>query len=184
MKNLLALLGILFIVFVAAGAAYIYTGGYDVAADSPDNPAVAWLVSTTRRHSLRARMSDIRPPANFDSPERVQAGFAKYHEDCEVCHGFPGHSPGSVGAGLNPKPPKLWGESGRGPRPGSIYWIVMHGIKMTGMPSWKHEYSDDDAWSVVAFVRTLPKLSPDEYRRKAQELPTKKESANEAATAK
>ena len=184
MKNLLALLGILFIVLIAASAGYIYSGAYDVAADSSDNPAVAWLVSTTRRHSLRARLSDIQPPANFDSPERVQAGFAKYHEDCEVCHGFPGHSPGPIGAGLNPEPPKLWGESGRGPRPGSVYWIVMHGIKMTGMPSWKRKYSDDDAWSVVGFVRTLPKLSSDEYRRKAQELPTKKENANETSAAK
>ena len=181
---MLALLGALFIALVAAGAGYIYSGAYDVAADAPDNPAVAWLVGTTRRHSLRARLGDIQPPANFDNPERVQAGFAQYHEDCEVCHGFPGHSPGPVGAGLNPEPPKLWGESGRGPRPGSTYWIVMHGIKMTGMPSWKHAYSDEDAWSVVAFVHTLPKLSADEYRRKVQALPTKNEDAAEPTAAK
>jgi hypothetical protein len=60
----------------------------------------------------------------------------------------------------------------------------MHGIKMTGMPSWKHAYSDDDAWSVVAFVRTLPKLSADEYQRKVQALPAKKENATEASAAK
>jgi hypothetical protein len=183
-KIVLALLGVLFIVVVAAGAGYIYSGSYDVAADSSDNPAVAWVVKTTRRHSLRARLGNIQPPANFDSPERVQAGFARYHGDCEVCHGFPGHSPGPIGAGLNPEPPKLWSESGRGPRPGSVYWIVMHGIKMTGMPSWKHKYSEDDAWSVVAFVRTLGKLTADEYQRKVQELPAKKENANEADATK
>jgi len=182
-KTLFALLGVLFIVLVAAGAGYIYSGAYDVSADTPDDAAVAWVVSTTRRYSLRARLTDIQPPANFDTPERVRAGLAKYHEDCEVCHGFPDHSPGPIGAGLNPKPPKLWGESGRGPRPGSVYWIVTHGIKMTGMPSWKHAYSDDDAWSVVAFVRTLPKLSADEYRREVQALP-KKENETETSAAK
>jgi len=183
-KILLALLGVVFIVLVAAGFGYVYSGDFDVAADTPDSPWVAWVVNTTRRHSLRARIGDIRPPANFDSPEHVQAGLVKYHEDCEVCHGFPGSSPGPIGAGLNPKPPKLWGEAGRGPRPASVYWIVMHGIKMTGMPSWKHEYTDEDAWSVVAFVRTLPKLSAEGYRRAVQVLPAKKEPAAEASTAK
>jgi mono/diheme cytochrome c family protein len=183
-KTLLALLGVVFIALVAAGAGYIYSGAYDVAATAPDIPAVDWVVKTTRRYSLRARLGDIQAPANFDAPERVQAGFIKYHEDCEACHGFPGNSPGPIGAGLNPKPPKLWGESGGGPRPGSIYWIVMNGIKMTGMPSWSHEYSGDDAWSVVAFVRTLPKLSAEEYRSKVQALPAKKENATEASGAK
>lgn len=173
-----------FVVLVAAGFAYMYSGTYDVAADTPDNPAIAWVVNTTRRYSLRARLADIQPPADFDSPGHVQAGLAKYHANCEGCHGFPGSSPGPIGAGLNPKPPKLWGESGRGPRPGSIYWIMMHGIKMTGMPAWKHAYSDDDAWSVVAFVRTLPKLSAEEYRRQVEALPKKQEGAAEASKAK
>ena len=45
-----------------------------MAADTPDNPVVAWVVDAARGHSLRARLGDIQPPASYDSPEQVQAG--------------------------------------------------------------------------------------------------------------
>jgi mono/diheme cytochrome c family protein len=183
-KTFLAVVGVVLLLLIAAGFGYVYSGAYDIAADAPDNPVVAAVVATTRRNSLRAHVQGIQPAANLDSPERIQAGLASYHDDCEACHGYPDHNPGPIGKGLNPSPPKLWRASGRGPAPGTVYWVVMHGIKMTGMPSWDHEYSDDDAWSVVAFVRTMSTLSGDDYRRKVQALPASQEakSKEEAAT--
>jgi mono/diheme cytochrome c family protein len=35
---------------------------------------------------------------------------------------------------------------------------------MTGMPSWRFRMSDDDIWALVAFIRTLPQLSPRDYQ--------------------
>jgi hypothetical protein len=43
------------------------------------------------------------------------------------------------------------------------YWIIRHGIKMTGMPAWDKVLSDTDIWKVITFLRKmgdLDKLPP------------------------
>ena len=34
----------------------------------------------------------------------------------------------------------------------NLWWVVKHGIRMTGMPSWDGILSDQEIWQVVAFV--------------------------------
>jgi mono/diheme cytochrome c family protein len=43
------------------------------------------------------------------------------------------------------------------------FWIVKHGVKMTGMPAWGVTHDDQLLWDVVAFVRKLPELTPEQY---------------------
>jgi cytochrome c553 len=49
-----------------------------------------------------------------------------------------------------------------------LFYIVKHGIKFTGMPGWPAQQRDDEVWAMVAFLRALPELGPDEYRRLVQ----------------
>lgn len=44
--------------------------------------------------------------------------------------------------------------------PAQIFWAGKHGLKMTGMPGWDHKLSDDEIWNIVAFIETVPRLSP------------------------
>lgn len=170
MKTILAWSGALFVVLLVIGAGYIYSGSFDVAAKSPDNPMVVWLANTTRRQSIRHHLAAVRAPDDVDNPDRVRDGLANYHDDCETCHGFPDHWPGPTGEGLNPRPPKLWRDGGQPPSPGYVYWVVMNGIKMTGMPAWAHEYNEKQAWSVVALVRALSHLSGGDYQNRVKAL--------------
>lgn len=62
--------------------------------------------------------------------------------------------------GLNPAPPDL---TQGVPRPAESFWVIKHGIKMTGMPAWGRSHKDDQIWSMVAFLRKLPDLSPQRY---------------------
>jgi mono/diheme cytochrome c family protein len=48
-----------------------------------------------------------------------------------------------------------------------LYWVVKNGIKMTGMPAWEFRMSDAEIWSVVAFLKALPLLSPRSYAQLA-----------------
>lgn len=43
--------------------------------------------------------------------------------------------------------------------------MIMHGIKITGMPSWRHDYKEQDAWNMVAFLKQLPNISAQQYRQ-------------------
>ena len=53
--------------------------------------------------------------------------------------------------------------------PAEQFWIVKHGVKMTGMPAWGFTHDDDLLWDVVAFVRKLPELTPEQYQSSCEE---------------
>jgi cytochrome c2 len=78
------------------------------------------------------------------------------------CHGAPGVAPEPFSLALRPLPTPL-ARSGLDRTPGYLYWVVKHGIKMTGMPAWEFRMDEADLWAVVAFVRHLPTLSATEY---------------------
>jgi hypothetical protein len=46
--------------------------------------------------------------------------------------------------------------------PAELFWIVKHGIRMTGMPSWG-DHSDDELWATVAFIEKLPGMTDQDY---------------------
>jgi cytochrome c553 len=45
-----------------------------------------------------------------------------------------------------------------------LFWIVKHGIKLTGMPAWPALDRDDEIRRMTAFVRRLPEMTAQEYR--------------------
>ena len=48
-----------------------------------------------------------------------------------------------------------------------LFWIVQHGIKYTGMPGWVALERMDEVWAIVAFLKRLPQLDAESYRRLA-----------------
>ena len=87
---------------------------------------------------------------------------------CATCHGAPGVKISEIGQGLNPYPPELVRESAE-EEPAELFWIVKHGIKMTGMPAFGATHSDEEIWDIVAFMKRMSKLSPQEYQALVQE---------------
>jgi len=48
---------------------------------------------------------------------------------------------------------------------------VKHGIKLTGMPAWGVTHNNELLWDVVAFMRKLPDLSPEQYQSIVKSAP-------------
>jgi cytochrome c553 len=69
-------------------------------------------------------------------------------------------------AAMTPPPPELTDRVTRY-KPEELFSIVKHGIKFTGMPAWPVQQRDDEVWAVVAFLRRMPQLDANEYRRLA-----------------
>jgi mono/diheme cytochrome c family protein len=44
-----------------------------------------------------------------------------------------------------------------------MFLIVKDGIKMTGMPGFASTHSDSELWAIVAFLKRLQTMSPEEY---------------------
>jgi len=45
------------------------------------------------------------------------------------------------------------------------------GIKMSGMPAIGQSHSDEDIWSIAAFVRQLPTMTPEQYKAMEKRYP-------------
>ncbi|MGQ0741494.1 MAG: c-type cytochrome [Alphaproteobacteria bacterium] len=147
-------------VFVAI-AAFISFGAYDFAADKPHSRMMTSLIAYARDRAIEVRASDIKAPDLSDA-ELVRTGAVQYAEMCTGCHLAPGMKDTEMRLGMNPEPPELT-QVKRGPA--EQFWIVKHGIKMTGMPAWGPTHSDDVIWAIVAFLQKLPDLSTEEYRK-------------------
>lgn len=145
-----------------AGVVFIYSGIYDIAATEPHTPPMRWLLWTTMERSVRAHAEGIQVPSLDVS--LVKKGSSHYDRNCVFCHGAPGIRPGEMGEGIRPEAPDLTKHADHW-SPQELFWIIKHGIKMTAMPAWGPTHSDQDIWAMVAFLRQLPQMSPEQYRK-------------------
>ena len=147
---------------VVGGLFVMYTGAWSVAATTPDGALVEWVLHWTMRHSV-ARHAQGVPQTDLTGDTAIRAGSEEYAAMCAGCHGAPGRMRSAAGKGLHPLPPDLAVSAGEW-RPEELFWIVKNGIKMTGMPAFGRTHDDKTIWDIVAFVKALPNMSPDQYQ--------------------
>lgn len=92
----------------------------------------------------------------------VATGLDHYRENCVMCHGAPNVAPGELAKGLNPPAPKLQSHGTQSMSDGELFWTTKYGVRMTGMPAFAPTHTDEQIWKIVAFVRHLPNLTPEE----------------------
>jgi mono/diheme cytochrome c family protein len=164
-RTLLTLVGALAILVGIVAAAFFLGGFYSVAADSSDPNFVNWALIHVREASI-ARHATGQPPIPFEDPTLVRAGVRAYSEiGCVNCHGGPGVEPANFSDGLNPPPnlKKVINDL----QPQEVFWVIKHGIKMTGMPSFgarNPPVPDQTIWSIVAFLKRVPSVSDEEFK--------------------
>ena len=151
------------IVAVVLAVIGVYSGLFNIAADEPHWRLTHWVIETLRERSIESRSGDIKVAANLDDPKLIADGAGEYAEMCTGCHLAPGKEDTEMRTGLYPKPPNL-AEQGANRSAEQQFWIVKHGLKMTGMPAWGLTHDDERIWSMVAFVRKLPGLTPAAYQ--------------------
>jgi len=156
------------VLLVLGALVIIESGWYNLAADTPHFAPIRWMLRTTRDQAVRFHSRGTSVP-NLGDSSLAAGGFSLYRRNCQPCHGGPGDAGEQIGRGINPKPPRLavavhrWKDS-------ELYWIVSHGLKMSGMPAFAPRLSDTDRWSIVAFLRRLVWFSPADYKRMAAQV--------------
>ena len=161
------------LVLIGAAAVRIYSGLYNIAADVPHTQPLYWLLETIRERSVEARARDIIVPNDLKDPNRISRGAGQYADMCSGCHLAPGVKRTEISQGLYPRAPELRRTTTLTPE--EQFWVVKHGIKMTGMPAWGVTHDDALLWDVVAFVRKLPELSPEQYETLVKNAPKHEE---------
>lgn len=145
----------------AVGLFVVYTGAYNVAATEEHASVTRWAFDTTFHNSVERRADGIVAPESVTS-EMVAAGAESYKSMCEHCHAGPGVERSKWASGMRPRPPHL-AEAAAKWEPEEVFWIVRHGVKMSGMPAFGPTHDDETLWGIVAFVKQLPALTPEQY---------------------
>jgi len=136
-------------------------GAYDVAADEPHWQVTQSVMEKVRSASIERRSADIEVPSLGDAT-LITAGAGNYDAMCAGCHLQPGVEATEMSRGLYPAPPNF---VTRPPADAAAaFWVIKHGIKMTGMPAWGKSMDDEYVWGLVAFLKELPDTSADRYR--------------------
>lgn len=148
---------------ICAALLFAWSGLYNIAASSGHLAMTRAFLEFGMRNSVRTQSAMIEAPALDDDVDRVRLGAGHYQGGCAPCHGAPGEPVNPIAEHMLPPPPTLaphvksWQDK-------HLFWIVKHGMKYTGMPAWASQNRDDEVWAVVAFLRRLPDLTPEEYR--------------------
>ena len=89
----------------------------------------------------------------------LKDGAMKYEANCAFCHGGAKERISPMKDKFNPPVPQL---VDRVPDDDDawLFWVVKHGVRMSGMPSWDGVMPDEDIWKIVAFVKHSDKVLP------------------------
>jgi mono/diheme cytochrome c family protein len=152
-----------FVVLVTGAAAVVWSGVFNMAAIVPPGKLERRIAQFALDRSVERRAPKAVNPLKPD-PEVLRGGLAHYKAMCVSCHGAPGVDASEAGNGLNPPAPDLSLGRVQKRADGELFWVVQGGIRMTGMPAFGPTHKDEEIWKIVAFVRHLPALSPEEER--------------------
>src|SRR3546814_14306802 len=141
-------------------AAFAGAGLYNIAAYDQHTRPVYAMLTTFRERSIAARVKDLQLPDVTD-PARIRQGAGNYNAMCTGCHLAPGMEETELSKGLYPAPPNLTQHEVDAT---VAFWVIKHGVKMSGMPAWGKSMSDEYIWNMAAFLQQLPDLDEEQYK--------------------
>ena len=161
MKLVSWIVGLLLAVLILC-AVFVHSGAYDVAADVPHWTITHSVMEKVRIASVQRRSAHIEVPP-LDDATLIAAGAGNYDAMCAGCHLQPGVEATEMSRGLYPAPPNL--ATRPLADPAAAFWVIKHGINMTGMPGFALiEVPDQEIWTIAAFVKKLPAVSEGDYK--------------------
>jgi mono/diheme cytochrome c family protein len=124
-------------------------------ADHPGKKETA-LMTWTKHKMFVHNKSETNPLK--DNAAGVADGKEAFSHYCVACHGLDGQNTGVPFADrMSPPVPSLAGKDVQAYTDGQLKWIIDYGIWPSGMPGSKDILSDDEIWSIVFYLRHLPK---------------------------
>lgn len=154
-------IAVLTLILLTVGLFTVYTGSYNVAATWNHPPLVRWGLDTAMENSVAAQALEIEQRSDFPRA-MVVAGAARYQAMCQHCHGGPGAEQADWATGMMPQPPRLPEVIPRW-QPREVFWLVKHGLRLSGMPAFGVHHDDAALWEVTAFVMDLPGMTAQDY---------------------
>ncbi len=130
-------------------------------ADATPSRLEFWMARTSLRATLR-RDAPQGPNPVAATEQNLLDGVHLFAHNCAVCHGSAkgAASPSPIAKGLYQKPPQLATDGVEDDPEGFSFWKIKHGIRLTGMPSFRYALNDHQIWTLALFLKHMDKLPP------------------------
>ena len=153
-------LGFVIAVVVVLGAGFLCVrfGLMDPRADIPVNSMERRMAMPSLDASVDRRAPEIKTPIQ-PTDANLTAGMKVYQTNCASCHGDVHRPHGMLADSLYPRAPQFVEDAPDMPENQNFY-IIQHGIRMSGMPGWKDALSPQEIWQVTGFLSHMDSLSP------------------------
>jgi len=151
---------VLTLLIAAVGGYFVLQAGLIPAnADSKPGPIEIWAAKLSLHATLDREAPKGPSPVAMTDVTLIE-GINLYGQHCAICHGTAEgeKSRSPLAKGLNPSPPQLASDGVEDDTEGESFWKIKHGIRWTGMPTWKEALNDDQIWKLAAFLKHMDKL--------------------------
>jgi mono/diheme cytochrome c family protein len=145
------------LLFILCGVAYLRLGFAEVRADLAPAGWEARLMKPAVHASVRRRAPEMPNPV-VPTEENLIAGGKLFISGCSGCHGRAG-SEEDISGSLFPPIPQFHKE-GTSYTEAQIFWIAKHGIRRTGMFANGKWNSDQELWTMAAYIKRMHELPP------------------------
>ena len=153
-------LGFVIAVVVVLGAGFLCVrfGLMDPRADIPVNSLERRIAMPSLDAAVDRRAPDVQNPVQPTDANLI-AGMKVYQTNCASCHGDIHQPHGMLADALYPRAPQFVEDTPDMPENQNFY-IIQHGIRLSGMPAWKQVLNEQEMWQVTAFLSHMDKLPP------------------------
>jgi cytochrome c553 len=152
------------IVLIIAGAAWSASVlRYGLSAHDRPTAVEAFVARRMRYWATPADLRKLRNPVLL-TPEILKDSRAHFADHCATCHGNDGKGETEMGQHMYPRAPDMTLSATQSLTDGELFGIIENGIRLTGMPGWGNGTAESarSTWTVVHFVRHLPRITTEE----------------------
>ena len=129
-----------------------------------DEPTVmeAMMARRMRTWAVPAGLRDRKNPVPL-TPEVLAEARAHFADHCATCHGNDGKA-SDLGKRMYPKAPDMTLAETQKLSDGELFATIENGVRLTGMPGFGTGTAESahGSWTLVHFIRHLPKVTPQE----------------------
>jgi plastocyanin len=116
--------------------------------------------------SIPSSMRQMRNPYANDA-DAWREGADHFQEHCAVCHGRSGRADSDIAKKMYPPVPDFADPAIQRMSDGALFAIIQNGVSWTGMPAFRQEHTAEETWKLVAFIRRVPTLKPEDMQPEA-----------------
>ena len=164
-KGALVTLAILAVAGMLGTVIFLKATGLSARA-TPGSVEIA-VAERLRALAVPSDYSDLTNPVLMND-ESVANGMAHFADHCAQCHANDGKG-AEMGKDMFPPTPDLTASATRELGDGTLFYVIEHGVRFTGMPAFGTDTleGEESSWHLVNFIRHLPKLTPEQLEEMA-----------------